>query len=125
MQSRIRIALFIACAALTVPVPAFAWDYPGHRIVGAIADAVLQQHYPKTYERVSELLEIKRPGELWQKLSVGGLAGRRRPATLWRHDRRAIQDARARAAHHPDVLPRRSEPTLGAMCRHLACDWTT
>jgi hypothetical protein len=74
MQSRIRIALFIACAALTAPVPAFAWDYPGHRIVGAIADAVLQQHYPKTYERVSELLEIKRPGELWQKRSLREVA---------------------------------------------------
>jgi hypothetical protein len=36
--------------------PACAWDYPGHRIVGAIADLVLQQHYPKAYERVQALL---------------------------------------------------------------------
>ncbi len=33
--------------AIAVPVPAAAWDYPGHRIVGAIADLVLQKHYPE------------------------------------------------------------------------------
>jgi hypothetical protein len=42
--------------------PALAWDYPGHRIVGAIADMVLQQNYPKTHERVTALLDKKDAG---------------------------------------------------------------
>src|SRR6188474_737573 len=41
------------------PAPASAWDYPGHRMVGAIADLVLQQHYPNTAKRVSALLDLK------------------------------------------------------------------
>lgn len=45
--------------AIALPSPASAWDYPGHRIVGAIADLVLQQHYPKTYEKVQALLATK------------------------------------------------------------------
>ena len=56
------------------PLPALAWDYPGHRIVGAIADLVLQQHYPHTYKRVSDLLEIKRPGDLWQRRTLREVA---------------------------------------------------
>jgi hypothetical protein len=39
-----------------VAAPAGAWDFPGHRIVGAIADLVLLQHYPTAQQRVSELL---------------------------------------------------------------------
>src|SRR5215510_14843041 len=57
MRSRIRAACLAVWAASAVPVPAAAWDFPGHRIVGAIADLVLQQHYPATQQRVSELLE--------------------------------------------------------------------
>ena len=49
MWSRIRAALLAACAVIVVPAPAGAWDYPGHRIVGAIADLVLQQHYKTTH----------------------------------------------------------------------------
>jgi hypothetical protein len=40
-----------------MPSPAGAWDYSGHRIVGAVADAVLQQHYKATYQHVRRLLE--------------------------------------------------------------------
>lgn len=54
-------ACLVACA-MALPAPALAWDYPGHRLVGAVADLVLQQHYPKTYARVSELLEKKDAG---------------------------------------------------------------
>jgi hypothetical protein len=46
-------------AACAIATPAFAWDYPGHRMVGWIADLVLQQHYPKTREKVSALLDVK------------------------------------------------------------------
>ncbi len=70
MWSRIQAALLAACAAIVVPAPAGAWDYPGHRIVGAIADLVLQEHYPATHARVGELLELKHPGDLWQRRSL-------------------------------------------------------
>jgi hypothetical protein len=59
MLNGIRAALFSAGTLVAVTSPAMAWDYPGHRIVGAIADSVLQQHYPKTHQRVSELLDKK------------------------------------------------------------------
>ena len=42
--------------------PAAAWDYPGHRMVGATADRILQQHYPNTRKRVSALLDVKDAG---------------------------------------------------------------
>ena len=44
---------------MAAPVPALAWDYPGHRIVGAIADLALQQHYPDVYQKVQALLATK------------------------------------------------------------------
>ena len=68
MRGRIRAACLAAWAASTVPAPAAAWDFPGHRIVGAIADLVLQQHQPATQQRVSELLE-KSDGGVVQKQS--------------------------------------------------------
>lgn len=57
MRNPIPAVLFAAGAALASPLPALAWDYPGHRIVGAIADLVLQEHHPETYKKVSELLD--------------------------------------------------------------------
>jgi hypothetical protein len=76
MRNRIRAALLAVCAAIAMPAPAGAWDYPGHRIVGTIADLVLQQHYPTTYGRASELLllEAKPPGGLWQRRSLREVA---------------------------------------------------
>lgn len=64
-----------ACLAVctTVAMPAAAWDYPGHRIVGAIADLVLLQHYPTTQQRVSELLE-KRDGSTIERRSLSQVA---------------------------------------------------
>src|SRR5436190_1898278 len=59
MRTRIAAAIAAICASGIAPAPAGAWDYPGHRIVGAIADLVLQQHHPATYQRVSELLELR------------------------------------------------------------------
>lgn len=52
MPSVIRAALFMASTVLTAPAPAFAWDYPGHRIVGAIADAVLSANEPDIYKKI-------------------------------------------------------------------------
>lgn len=59
MQRTIRAASVAICAMLAIPAPAVAWDYPGHRMVGAIADLVLAQHYPETYKRVQALLAVK------------------------------------------------------------------
>ncbi len=59
MRNAIRATLLSAGTFLAMTSPTMAWDYPGHRIVGAIADSVLQQHHPKTYQRVSELLDKK------------------------------------------------------------------
>ncbi len=57
MRNTFRAALLAVCVA--APAPACAWDYAGHRIVGAIADIVLQRERPDTYARVLELLERK------------------------------------------------------------------
>jgi S1/P1 Nuclease len=59
MQKGLSALILALCGAIAMPAPATAWDYPGHRIVGAIADLVLQQHYPKTRRRVSALLDLK------------------------------------------------------------------
>jgi S1/P1 Nuclease len=73
MRSSIRAACLAAWATSAVPMPAAAWDFPGHRIVGAIADLVLQQHHPATQHRVSELL-AKNDGSTVQKRSLSQVA---------------------------------------------------
>jgi hypothetical protein len=73
MRGRIRTACLAAWAASAVPAPAAAWDFPGHRIVGAIADLVLQQYHPATQQRVSELLQ-KNDGGSVQKRSLSEVA---------------------------------------------------
>ncbi|HYS49972.1 MAG TPA: S1/P1 nuclease [Xanthobacteraceae bacterium] len=74
MRTKISVSVLAFCAAVIGPVPAAAWDYPGHRIVGAIADLVLQQHYPATQKRVSDLLETKLPNGLFQRRSLREVA---------------------------------------------------
>jgi hypothetical protein len=39
--------------------PSAAWDYPGHRTVGAIADFVLSSRHPETYKKIQNLLVSK------------------------------------------------------------------
>ena len=67
MRRTIGAACLAACT--TIAMPAAAWDFPGHRIVGAIADLVLLQHYPAAQQRVSELLE-KRDGTTIEKRTL-------------------------------------------------------
>lgn len=52
-------ATLLLAASMAAPVPALAWDYPGHRIVGAIADFVLFSQHPKAYDKIKKLLEGK------------------------------------------------------------------
>jgi S1/P1 Nuclease len=59
MQITIRAAFLTAFAAIAIPAPAVAWDYAGHRIVGAVADIILQRDHPDVYARVLKLLERK------------------------------------------------------------------
>jgi S1/P1 Nuclease len=75
MQSGPSALILALCAAIAIPAPATAWDYPGHRIVGAIADLVLQQHYPRTRKRVSALLDLKDAnGNVVDRRSLGEVA---------------------------------------------------
>jgi len=68
-------AIGFAAAAAFASTPAAAWDYPGHRIVGAIADTVLQQHHTKTYDKVKKLLAIKdEQGEIIETRSLEQVA---------------------------------------------------
>jgi hypothetical protein len=66
-------AAVLMAASMAAPVPALAWDYPGHRIVGMIADIVLQRDYPAAHKRVSELLEQKF-GTVIDKRDLGEVA---------------------------------------------------
>jgi len=54
-----RKAFLAACMLAGATLPAQAWDYPGHRIVGAIADIVLQRDHPQIADKVKKLLELK------------------------------------------------------------------
>jgi hypothetical protein len=53
---RTILATLLASIAIAAPLPAAAWDHPGHRIVGAIADLVLLEHHPGVYQKVQERL---------------------------------------------------------------------
>ena len=56
---RITLQILAVASALALPAPALAWDYPGHRMVGAIADFVLSSRHPKAYAKIQDLLETK------------------------------------------------------------------
>ena len=73
MRGRVKVTI-AAALIFAAPGPAAAWDYPGHRIVGAIADLVLAQYHPATRERVSDLLELSLPGGLWHKRNLREVA---------------------------------------------------
>jgi hypothetical protein len=59
MLNAIRAALLSAGTLVAMTSPTLAWDYPGHRMVGAIADMVLSKHFKKTHDEVSRLLTTK------------------------------------------------------------------
>lgn len=59
MRNAVRAMLFGLGALGGMATPATAWEYPGHRVVGAIADFVLSSGHPKTYAKVKDLLATK------------------------------------------------------------------
>ena len=59
---------------LLFPAPLLAWDYPGHRIVGMIADLILQEHHPATYQKVSELLDKRDANGMIEHRSLAQVA---------------------------------------------------
>ena len=74
MWTKIGAALLAVSTAI-VPIAAGAWDYPGHRIVGEVADVVLKQHHPKAHARVRALLDLKdASGKVVDKRSLGDVA---------------------------------------------------
>ena len=55
---QIRLLACVAVVTVTVlPLPASAWNIPGHMFSGAIAYQVLQQENPPTIEKVKAVLE--------------------------------------------------------------------
>src|SRR5262245_59054201 len=71
MRSTMGAAFFVI--GTMVAAPAWGWDFPGHRIVGAVADLILLQHYPTAQQRVSELLE-KQNGGMIERRSLSQAA---------------------------------------------------
>jgi hypothetical protein len=61
------IASLVLLALALLPLPASAWNIPGHMLSGIIAYQVLQQENPQTIEKVKAVLE-KHPSYVnqWQ-----------------------------------------------------------
>ena len=51
------IALLLLLTLIALPLPASAWNIPGHMLSGAIAYQVLQQESPQTIDKVKAVLE--------------------------------------------------------------------
>jgi S1/P1 Nuclease len=51
------IASFVLLALAVLPLPALAWNIPGHMLSGIIAYQILQQENPPTIEKVKAVLE--------------------------------------------------------------------
>src|ERR1043166_2618649 len=58
MSNAIRATLAAAMLLATIS-PGVAWDYPGHRMVGAIADFVMSARHPEAYKKVQHLLATR------------------------------------------------------------------
>lgn len=59
MSRTIQTALLGAGAFVAMTATASAWDYPGHRMVGAIADFVLSSRHPEAYKKIQDLIVSK------------------------------------------------------------------
>src|SRR5580698_11370217 len=56
MGKVIRAVLLGAGTLVAMTAPSLAWDYPGHRMVGAIADFVLSSRHPEAYKKIQDLI---------------------------------------------------------------------
>ena len=57
-MEQIRLLVFVVVITVTaLPIPASAWNIPGHMLSGAIAYQVLQQENPQTIEKTKAVLE--------------------------------------------------------------------
>jgi S1/P1 Nuclease len=67
-MEQIRLLAFVVVITVTaLPVPASAWNIPGHMLSAAVAYQVLQQESPRSIEKIRAVLE-KHPwhGNQWQ-----------------------------------------------------------
>jgi hypothetical protein len=105
MRNAIRAALLGAGVLVAVTAPAAAWDYPGHRMVGAIADFVLSARHPKAYNKVKDLLATKDAdgNRLVRTLSqVAVFADCAKPGNVPFCGRTPSDEEKAYAAHNPN-----------------------
>ena len=51
------LTLLVLLTLAVIPLPASAWNIPGHMLSGAIAYQVLQQESPPTIDKVKAVLE--------------------------------------------------------------------
>jgi hypothetical protein len=56
MRNVVRAALLGAGTLVAMTSSTLAWDYPGHRMVGAIADFVLSSRHPEAYKKIQDLI---------------------------------------------------------------------
>ena len=57
-MEQIRLLACVLVVTVTaLPIPAFAWNIPGHMLSGIIAYQVLQQESPQTIDKVKAALE--------------------------------------------------------------------
>ena len=52
------LTFLVLLALALLPLPAFAWNIPGHMLSGAIAYQVLQQESHQTIDKVKAVLEM-------------------------------------------------------------------
>jgi len=105
------IAFLVLLALAVLPLPASAWNIPGHMVSGIIAYQVLQQENPPTIEKVKAALE-KHPwyANQWQaRLQDVPVADRDMvlfmQAARWADDIRIQDKAQNRPSWHYINLP--------------------
>jgi hypothetical protein len=104
MWNPIRAALLVGAVVVAAASPAAAWDYPGHRMVGAIADFVLRARHPVAYAKVKDLLATKDAdgNKLLRTLSqVAVFADCAKPNNVAFCGRTPSDEEKAYAAHNP------------------------
>ena len=115
MTQTSRIVSLVLLTLAVLPLPASAWNIPGHMLSGAIAYQILQQENPPTIEKVKAVLE-KHPwyANQWQaRLQDVPVADRDMvlfmQAARWADDIRTRDRAQNRPPWHYINLPFKPE----------------